>query len=463
MKLIYLYIDIMKKIFTLALAALMGGAMAGAQDSAPSLTIMEGGFTYGGAEPLCVSNSGYACGSCDYTMLPFTFSTQNQVLRVFTQADGIVPDDQGGELDVIKDNGMALGWDDRTNMMVDAKTGTITRLSLTDASLGVKGALVYDMNQDNSIIVGIAAVEPGNYNYHAAYWENLKCHLLPEPTEEEVGIYFNGCRPVWVSGDGSIIAGFLIDRLATYPLVLWLRQEDGSYKLDPVFLRYWWDEEKKNSSPKPYLCFQPLAMNDAGTTIMLKLTNTGARGMNYVAYYDIATETITPVIVDGNNGIPAGSFLEIYRTGLSNAGTVVGTVYVGNGSHLGFIMYAEDKQPRILSNVFPTLERLEDYEDGPDGMGVGEYKISGISPNGRYITGMGLAPVDNTLDLYEGFVINTGYEESGSGTDAVEEVVAVPTGVTEYFTLDGRKVSAPVRGINIVRTPDGKTHKMILN
>jgi len=45
--------------------------------------------------------------------------------------------------------------------------------------------------------------------------------------------------------------------------------------------------------------------------------------------------------------------------------------------------------------------------------------------------------------------------------NGVRSVTSSPVVKTEYYTLDGRKTSLPTRGVNIVRTEDGKTFKVI--
>ena len=464
----------MKKIFTTGLLSLLAVAAAGAVE--PSITLLEGGIFYGGFMPEDISPNGkYVCGSTFGAQAGFLSEWAKQDTKVFLEEDGSSYLDYGCDLPFITNAGVAIGFDDIGAIKVDFNSKSIERLNLSDLSINVAAGQPDQMTEDGSIIVGLAYYARkinsdfgGEQAKHtidnqAAYWENGVCHLLPVPTEEELGYYYLGSRARCISADGSVIMGSITDRLATNPMVLWFRQPDGTYKLDPVCMKYFSDIKYNDGTYKEFVMFRADAMNSNGTKVALSVRRAPEYGKpitdgHHLAIYDIPTGELTVIDINGENGIDPETWLQVYFNGISDNGTVVGSYENSVGGYSGFILYPDDMQPRNLKDVFHEIGELEDFDD------IGSNSVSSISADGRYVAGMGW-----TIDLqyntgyYLGYVLDTGTANSdGPVEDSVEAIEAAPEGEPQYYNLQGIRLDAPDKGVNIVVYPNGTTRKIVL-
>lgn len=446
----------------------------------PSVTILDDGIYYGGYIPEAISANGIYLSGSTYIYAGFVSEWQKQATTVLLDDSGSSYLDYGCDLPFISNSGVALGFDDMGSFKYNTLTKELERLTLADRSAGIREGLPAQMTEDGSIIVGLAYLrEPVESDFigdhkidtQAAYWENGKAHLLPVPSEEELGYYILGSRARCISSDGSVIMGELIDRLYTNPMVLWIRQDDGSYKLDAVCMKYFSDIKYNDGSYKKYVQFRGDAMNSCGTLIAMTVREAPEYGKEAVAprrlaLYDIATEKITEALINPEEGIEDDTYLEVYYNGISDNGTITGYYENSTGGISGFIMYPDDMLTRNIMNVFETLGELADFED------TGVNKISSISADARYIAGVSWA-VNKTYDVgyYLGYVLDTGEshpvdpkpENPENPDSAVESIMTDnPAGNPEYLTPSGLRLKSPSKGINIVRYPDGTTRKEII-
>lgn len=440
----------MKKLFTLFFLIIISVFAARAEE--PSMTIIENGIFYGGFMPLDISGDGrLVCGST-YVGAVFISDWQKQD----TRTPGTSLENQtmvGGELRSITNSGLAVGF----GMTVDFETEKIGRLRLADMSQNVKGGLVDAVTEDGRIFCGLAYIQD-DPRYYAAYWEDEECHLLPTPTADETGWPIYGSRARFISDDGNIIAGYMVDRLSTFPFIYWTRKDDGSYEMHPVFQDYFCDIRDND---KTYVRFCPYAMSPNGRWVVLLTKYSDPTGVfstnSTIALYDIPTGKITPVPVDGNHNIPVDAFLQVWDHGVANDGTIVGWFEHLKGRS-PFIVYPDELQPRLLADVFDTFGPLADYED------IGDNAVSCITPDGRYIAGCAWT-ISRQYDIgfYEGYVIDTGrsaMDEGGSAEDSGVAAIAAE-GEPAYFDIAGHRLARPLeKGITIVRRPDGSSSKI---
>ena len=57
----------------------------------------------------------------------------------------------------------------------------------------------------------------------------------------------------------------------------------------------------------------------------------------------------------------------------------------------------------------------------------------------------------------------TFYGEFDTQTTGIKEVNSNVTRTVQYYSIDGKRISTPQRGLNIIRTSDGKTKKVVVN
>lgn len=457
---------LMKKFFTLSVL----GAFACANITAQTLTTIttdEDVMFFGGHQPLSISPNGRFLAGSTAAWMMFTYDMQTKNTTVFTEEDGSAFGNGGAELRDVTNDGVAVGFDDNGGVMIDADgTYKVVEPFSDDANI-----VVFDrVTEDGSIIVG--SVSDASWIQKACYWENGVKNFLPVPTSEEMGFSVNATTAKFVSADGKIIVGWIVDDFGTEPMIIWERQDDGTYVLNPVCKDLFepkndymmddnWNFAGWDRGTNPYLRFNPAGISADGKTIALHIMeNVNADNPSFppvkIGLYDVATGEVTAVIdADGNHGLEEGCGFVIGA--VSNDGTVVG--YTGDGffePRRAFIMYGDEKLPKLFSEEFGDLDGMESYLEFAD-MG-GSLIASSISADGRYITGFGeFIDWETYMMGIKGFVIDT-----QSTTTSIGSVDAQTDGEAEYYTIDGRKNNTLVKGLNIVKTANGETKKVVV-
>lgn len=123
------------------------------------------------------------------------------------------------------------------------------------------------------------------------------------------------------------------------------------------------------------------------------------------------------------------------------------------------ILKAGEDQPRLLKDVYGSLEELAEYDDN------GFHTVTGITGDGRYITGFGSVLSEKEIDreiiptaIVKSYVLDT----KGNITDGISNITNNTKKNAECFTVDGRRISAPVKGLNIIKTSNGETRKFFV-
>lgn len=431
----------MKRIFTFGVLSLAMSASLMADEY--SLTVIDGGARYGGFMPECVSPNGKYAGGSTFIQAMFMSEWQEQDTYVVT--DNAFAD-MGAEIRSITDSGLGVGFDDEGALTFDFVQKKITYLTKIDG-VKIRDAVADAVNADGTLITGYVS---SNASAAAVYWEDGELKYLPVPSATEAGFVFDGSRAMLVSEDATVIVGYLIDKLATYPMVIWHRQADGSYKCDPVCNQYFGEP----GTTKEFLRFNPMSLSPDGRTVLMKVTYNTEEDSNlaHLAYYDIASGNLTVSVNSGEYGVDPTANLFSMLHGLSNGGTSVG-YYVYDGGRSSFIMYADDMQPRRLSMEYP-LEEFDFFEEN------GENVVSGISADGRYISGMGTEYSYEFMSYYYvGYVFDRGESDPDTAVGKIESDGGAVSGI---YTVDGIKVERPVKGLNIVRSSDGTSRKILI-
>lgn len=442
---------------------------------------------YGGTQVFSISRNGRYMGGTTYIMYGFVYDAdKNETLSVDpTIGSALAEDNESCQIMAISDNGIAVGSDGNGAIMVDMNTSKYTVLTAVGKNYVINSA--EDITADGTLAVGFLGT--GWYEQVPVYWENGEMHRLPYPNTDEAGFKVNGCAATKVSADGKVIMGKFIANPNTYPLIIWERDENGDYQYvdvwkdlyEPVHeLRYDYEKGEYNlvKGPNPWMWFQGAALSADGKTIAMYVGNNYSNDVNPIiqlGFYDVEKRELTAVPVqDTQLFLLAGGF-EVW--GISNDGSVAGIA----GSLAQAVPYVKwaGEQPAYINDLFPDMEELQEFEDWS--LQGEPYVCSGMSANGRYITGycteivsyVAGGPNGNAYGDDFGFIgyrIDTGedhgsYNPGGSdnpGEDSVESIGAEgKEAPAVYYTLDGRKVSHPGHGI-YVRVQGGKTAKIIL-
>ena len=424
--------------------------------SEPSITVLEDQFYYGGFMPQCLSANGkYVCGS-SFSQVGFISEWQNRNNLVCNGRDGAP---FASTFNYVTDEGRAL-----SGSLVDFHTGKSERLGL--------GGFVDMMTEDGSIFVGmtpnkrISEFGSAHYiEYDACYWENGKLHVLPVPTEEELGYYYLRTRARCVSADGSVILGEIIDRLYLLPMIIWRRQADGSYELDAVCKDYFSDIKYNEGYYKDYVTFQGCALSKNGKWVAMILRPSPEYGKPAtasleLALYNVETGELTKANIPDDFNIAPTPHYFIYYNGVSDDGTVVGYYENDFGGESAFIMHRDDMTPVNFIEEFHTIGQFADFDE------YGLNRVSCITPDGRYICGYGW------MDDYVGYVFDRGMTDAEYTDQKAEppfsedaSVISIDTfetgGETQYFDISGRRSERPVKGVNIVRRPGFPPEKIV--
>ena len=112
------------------------------------------------------------------------------------------------------------------------------------------------------------------------------------------------------------------------------------------------------------------------------------------------------------------------------------------------IIWYKGKAAQKLSNVCPEVTEIAEYD------ALGFNTAIDITPDGRYVAGFAMDATYN----YIGYVIDLGVSSGISNvTTGDENAVEVAR-----YALDGTLLSAPTKGVNIVKMSDGSTKKVVV-
>lgn len=445
----------MKKFLLISiLTTLAAGSVFG--QSVIQITSEEDMYQYGGFTPLCISPNGRYIGGCTFHGNAFIYDVQESKPVVFTEDMGSFFSESAQVL-ALTNEGVGFGFDDNGGCMFSADGG----YKVVDGANDYPIITLDKCNDDGSVVVGYVADK--TFYSIPCYWENETRVVLPRPTDEELGFVTFGCQAIGITGDGSIILGRFVDRSYTFPMVIWQLQSDGSYKYMPVSDGKFEPLNILQMDPadgslsiyergdNPYLRYQGCAISADGKYVaMIIQQNTDAVNPPLqLGIYTVATGELE--VIPNNGALAEGG--EFAINGISNSRDVVGNVGEPLEGMFPFVFTYQDKESKSFNVEFNDLPLMATYQGWYE---IGNNWLStGITPDSQYIIGYIIHPIEWAGIAY---LINTGYENTG-----VQGVPIDPLkdGVVKYYSIDGREHSVPVKGINIVKYPDGTIKKTI--
>lgn len=417
----------MRKILLSTALLLSIGTAAMAQ----SLTILPDVDEHGYMGLSISRNGKYICGST-VNYEAFVADWQNEKVQLLDPID-----DFGTELRSVSNDGVAVGFNGPAiTLDMDGK----------ETQLQEEESIAESITSDGKLIVGSVTAEA--YVTHACYWKDGERTMLPEPTSEEMGFEISGTSAKYVSADGSVIVGQVIDDMATYPAILWTLEADGTYKLNPLSKDYFYVESEEElpegEEGNPYATFSASGVSGNGRYIALSLSD-AQTGVFSFGRYDLQTNTLE--VAEAEESDDPYSMMVYVSSGIANDGTMVG--YAGGMMmRVGYIWKAGDKAPVTLASEYPELTKLADYD------AVMSNLPASISEDGNYIVGFGM---DALTYNYETYVL---FRDVTSGVNSAEAAVKEAKEVGRY-NVGGAKVNAAVKGLNIIKMSDGTVKKVI--
>ena len=428
----------------LAAAMMAMGSAAYAQEPA-SITVLDNmtgddGITYQPVVQAVSPNHRYVAGGA------FNTATGNMGMFVYDLETGDynvqdARNDFGADIREVNNDGVATGYNEQAcHLSID---GTV------DYYEDVVGTTTQarDASDDLSVVVGCTYPTDG-FNTTACVWVDGEKTDLPVPTDEELGFETNGSVAYYTNSDGSVIAGYVVDNYSTNPLLIWRLQDDGSYVCDPVCTRYF--SPDGDMEGRPYVMFAAQGLSRNGRYVSLNVMDASS-GLyeQRIGRLDLETGEVETYVADGSGDIQANA--EMQATQVSNDGTIIGWSLAGSWAMQvrSAVIWYKGEDPKLLSNVVPDVEEIANFDS------LGFNTVIDITPDGRYVVGFAMDEMYN----YKGYVLDL-----GTASSAINEVVKDDAEAYEVarYAINGTRLQAPTKGINIVKMSDGTTKKVIV-
>ena len=383
---------------------------------------------------ICISENGKYIGGMDYSLCMFLSDWAKDNTLIYDEPNG----DTGCCIRSISNEGKGVGFNGDNAIVYD--------INGNYQELPGKEAIAESVTPDGSFICGAINT---NSIPQPVYWTGGNYVELPMPTADECDITINGANAKYVNADASIIAGHIVDKFSTRPLVLWRRGADGTYTVDPVFKKYCTD---KTEDGKGLACiFNATALSKNGRWAAI----TVSEGMSKrIARYDIENDKLEKLnYIDEDGETPL-----CISSGIANDGTILG--YTDNDEsdvRRALICKPGGTNLQPLSKAFSSLAELEYFDDLDT-----HYNIAcDISADGKYILGhaMDIVPYgDSEAEIFVTYVINTDKDAT-----AIKSVTTKGTnGKTTFYSVDGKHINPDFfHGIMIEKDAMGNTKKII--
>lgn len=376
-------------------------------------------------------NAKYVVGMNFATYAPAVWNVENNEYTEY-------PDFEEGAFHAATSNGIFVGDDGNYAIKAD-ENGNVTPLFFNEGeevyneeydfyySTGDAGSSAYAISEDGKVIAGFYF--DSSYFTTPCIWnENNERINLPLPTSEEAGFEVNGGQVRYMTPDGKVLLGFLIDNMATWPACIWRQNETGGYDFDIICKNYW---EEGYQQGKPYMVFNPSAISANGEWVALTIQN---------EFDDWDFSVPAPIMQAARLNLKSNT-LEILNeteiaytpTGIANDGTML--VYSGGNDMMGrsgYIWEAGKTEVKSLNDILVQVPALEE---------LGSNTPCSITADGNYVQGFGI----NGENIFS-YVVD--YKNIVNGINSVN-VENKPVSGTIY-NIAGQRLAKMQKGLNIV-------------
>lgn len=387
-------------------------------------------------------NGKYVCGPLEYAAGYFVGDLSSGKF-LYTPTD----DDEGAYLGNINNNGTAIGFNGPGVTVSIDGTETILKVPSTE----YKYIVGHDLTDDGSTLVG-DLVGTGYLTTAAYSADGGKWTSLPFPDESvELGIYDKKISTaLYISGDGKYILG---TTGTLGPAMMWVLNEKGEYEADPIFKDYLIvDRDKKD---KPLISFKAENISSNGKYVLLSVQKYADGEISKPMAAIFKTETRELDIYSDDQEIdPYG--IGLTPLAIADDGTFIGLIGTSIMNYGTFIMKSGARQAQSYAQAFPDYTAIWANLDV-----FGYHVATGISADGKKIIGNGWyseEPENNDSAFYFMTYVLDLSENSGIDGIQPEESEGRPVAI---YTVDGLKVPAPVKGLNIILMDNGKVKKVM--
>ena len=278
----------------------------------------------------------------------------------------------------------------------------------------------------------------GYYATFPCVWQDKKCIDLPYPKSSDMGFNIDGAGLRWMSSDGSVLLGYLVDDKATWPAVIWRKNAQGTYFCDPICKDFFEAEYQKG---KPYMMFSPTSLSSNGEWVALTIQdefddsnfNTPAPTPK-VARYNLKTGKLE--VLDSDQALSASS--------IANDGSVLLYTNIdGIFGRIGYVWKAGQSSLVCLDDLMSKIKGVPDF---------GANVPASFASDSQTFMGFG---IDQDTNIFS-YVLNLATAEKAiNDPNAIEDVKAQDSTPSlangGIYTITGRKVSEmKVPGLYIV-------------
>lgn len=376
-------------------------------------------------------NAKYVVGKNFATHAPAVWNVENNEYTEY-------PDFEDGAFHASTSNGIFVGDDGDYAIKAD-ENGNVTPLFYNEGeevyneeydfyySTGDAGSSAYAISEDGKVIAGFYF--DSSYFTTPCIWnENNERIDLPLPTSEEAGFEVNGGEVRYMTPDGKVLAGFLMDNYSTWPACIWRQNANGGYDCDIISKDYW---EEGYQMGKPYMVFNPSGISANGEWVALTIQN---------EFDDWDFSVPAPIMQAARLNLKSNT-LELLNetevaytpTGIANDGTMlVCSGDIGMMGRSGYIWEAGKTEVKSLDNILVQVPALE---------ALGSNTPCSITADGNYVQGFGI----NGENIFS-YVVD--YKNIVNGINSVN-VENKPVSGTIY-NIAGQRLAKMQKGLNIV-------------
>lgn len=248
----------------------------------------------------------------------------------------------------------------------------------------------------------------GFYAVYPCVWADGKCTNISYPSKETLGYNVDGAGARWMSEDGNVILGYVIDDLARWPAVVWEKGSNGEYVCNPICKDFF---EMEYLQGKPYMLFTPRGLSANGEWISLQVQEeyddfdfSNPAPALKAARYNLKTKTLEVLDMEG---------VAMDASGIANDGGMLAfTAIDGIFGRQGYYWPADSKTATCLDTD------LAHVKDMPE-MGA-NIPVSFANDN-KTIMGFG---IDTDTDIFS-YVINLNYIKTSINNITADRVISV--------------------------------------
>lgn len=399
-------------------------------------------------------NGRYIGGSVYATDGGFLFDRETKKVQMYDALD--VNTDL--QIKSISNDGLAVGWNGPA-CTFDFNTNTVKSFGAADQYLFI------GISPNGKLIVG-ARYDGDDAQGTPCYFSNGTPVDLPQSSDKFLGYNSDGASALSVSDD-SLISGYYVDNMATRPATLWALNKDGkTFSSYPISRRFF---ASSMESTMPYVIFScdqtVMSANGKWLAVNFEKYISQWESVKGVARYNTENDSVDFFIANEDDDRFADVGTETYAFAVSNDGTVVGFYGSAYQSRVAYRWKKGEADIERLATAFPGATRLAAYDEG------GFNTPSGISADGRYISGFGYA-ADTTAEVEDGeepqrnwvsWILDTEDPAAsvGTGVEKVQVNKANAASVRARYAIDGTKRQSKFKGLNILQLTNGKAIKTI--